>query len=292
MRRGDPDWAVTACIPVQHQRYRVRRGDTLGRIAERFGTTVGTLVAMNNLVQAHLIKPDQVLRVPGGKAAAPTVHEPAAPQEPQRYRVRRGDTLGRIARRHGTTVDVLVAMNNVDQPHLIKTGQVLRIPHEGVQPQRYRVAAGDSLSAIAARFNTTVATLAMLNGLSKPYVIRPGQVLDVAQPMPPRRYQVKRGDSLTRIARRFNTTAATLATANGLSDPDDIKVGQVLVIPRLRSRRSDDGAAGAGTRFAAADAPAGRRWPQHDGGARFAAPAMGCELFWGPQSAAFSARPR
>ena len=242
--------------PQEPQRYRVRRGDTLGRIAERFGTTVGTLIAMNNLGQAHLIKPDQVLRVPGGKAAAPTVHEPA-PQEPQRYQVRRGDTLGRIARRHGTTVDVLVAMNNVDQPHLIKTGQVLRIPHEGVRPQRYRVAAGDSLSAIAARFNTTVATLAMLNGLSKPYLIRPGQVLDVAQPMPPRRYQVKRGDSLTRIARRFNTTAATLATANGLSDPDDIKVGQILVIPRLRSQRSDDGAAGAGTRFAAEDAPAG-----------------------------------
>ena len=244
-------------VPVHHQRYRVRRGDTLGRIAGRFGTTVGTLVAMNNLAQANFIKPGQVLRVPGGKAPAPAVHEPAAPQKPQRYRVRRGDTLGRIARRHGTTVDALVAMNNVDQPHLIKTGQVLRIPHELVQPQRYRVAAGDSLSAIAARFNTTVATLAMLNGLSRPYVIRPGQVLDVAQPVPPRRYQVKRGDSLTRIARRFNTTAATLATANGLSDPDDIKVGQILVIPRLRSQRSDDGAAGAGTRFAAEDAPAG-----------------------------------
>ena len=240
-------------IPMQHQRYQVRRGDTLGRIAKRFGTTVGTLVAMNNLAQAHLIKPGQMLRVPAGRmAAAPVVHEPEQPREPQRYRVRRGDTLGRIAKRYGTTVDMLVVMNNVDQPHLIKPGQVLRVPAgrmaaasvdpdpvQPQKPQRYRVQPGDSLSVIAARFNTTVATLAMLNGLSRPYLIRPGQVLDVAQPISLRHYQVKRGDTLGRVAKRFRTTVATLAALNGLRKPYLIKAGQTLVIPQLRSQRPD-----------------------------------------------------
>ena len=241
-------------IPVAYDRYQVRRGDTLGGIAERFGTTVNTLAAMNNMDQAHFIKPGQVLRVPAGRtAAASAVHAPAQPQKLQRYRVRRGDTLGRIAKRFGTTVGTLVAMNDVEQPHLIRPGQILHVPAgrmaaapadpnpvQPQKPQRYRVQPGDSLSVIAARFNTTVATLAMVNGLSRPYLIKPGQVLDVAQPMPLRRYQVKRGDTLGQVAKRFRTTVAMLAALNGLRKPYLIKTGQTLVIPQLRSQRPDD----------------------------------------------------
>ena len=257
-------------LPVKHDRYRVRRGDTLGRIAKRFDTTVDTLMAMNNMDQAHFIKPDQVLRVPAGRvAASPAVHEPVQPQNPRHYRVRRGDTLGRIAKRFGTTVDRLVAMNNMDQAHFIKPDQVLRVPggrmaaspavDEPVQPQRpqrYRVRPGDSLSVIAARFNTTVATLAMVNGLSRPYLIKPGEVLDVAQPMPLRRYQVRRGDTLGRVAKRFRTTVAMLAALNGLRKPYLIRAGQTLVIPQLRSQISEDGAV-TGMRFPGEDLRAG-----------------------------------
>ena len=257
-------------IPVKYDRYRVRRGDTLGRIAKRFGTTVDTLVAMNNMEQAHFIKPDQMLRVPaGGTAASAAVHEPVPPQQPRHYRVRRGDTLGRIAKRFGTTVDTLVAMNNMEQAHFIKPDQMLRVPaggtaasaavHEPVKPQRpqrYRVRSGDALSVIAARFNTTVATLAMVNGLSKPYLLKPGQVLDVAQPMPLRRYQVRRGDTLGRVAKRFRTTVAMLAALNGLRKPYLIRTGQTLVIPQLRSQTSDDGTV-TGMRFSGGDLRAG-----------------------------------
>lgn len=243
----------------ERQRYRVRRGDTLGRIARRFDTTVDTLVAMNSLSQADKIKRGQVLQVPGQPAAAapepaPAAREPATPKEPQRYRVRRGDTLGHIAKRHGTTVDMLVAMNDLDPSNIIKPGQTLSVPAERQgrvavtreplqpqRPQRYQVEAGDSLSRIAARFDTTVATLAMLNGLSRPYLIMPGQVLDVAQPMPLGNYQVKRGDTLWRVARRFRTTVQALAALNNLRAPYLIRTGQTLVIPRLRSDRSDGG---------------------------------------------------
>ena len=240
--------------PRNLQRYRVRRGDTLGRIAKRFDTTVETLVAMNNLTQAHHIRPEQVLRVPGKRTASErAIQEPAPPKKSQRYRVRRGDTLGHIAKRHGTTVDMLVAMNDLDQKHFISPGQVLSVPANRPtevpvvreplrprRPQRYRVEAGDSLSVIAARFDTTVSTLAMLNGLSRPYLIMPGQVLDVAQPMQLRRYQVKRGDTLGRVARRFRTTVAALAALNNLRAPYLIRTGQTLVIPRLSSRNSGD----------------------------------------------------
>ena len=306
-------------IPATHRNYRVRQGDSLARIAQRFGTTVGALTAINDVEQPHLIKAGQVLRVPAGRmTAVPAIYQQAQPQAWQPYRVRQGDSLGRIAKRFKTTVAALAAMNDlehqhliqvgqvlripathhdyrvqqgdslariaqrfnttvadlitlndVDQPHLIKPGQALRVPagrtaaapavHESVQPQkpqRYRVQPGDSLSVIAARFNTTVATLAMVNGLSKPYLIKPGQVLDVAQSMPLRRYQVRQGDTLGRVAKRFRTTVAMLAALNGLRKPYLIKAGQTLVIPQLRSQTSDDGTV-TGMRFPGEDLRAG-----------------------------------
>ena len=306
-------------IPATHRNYRVRQGDSLARIAQRFGTTVGALTAINDVEQPHLIKAGQVLRVPAGRmTAVPAIYQQAQPQAWQPYRVRQGDSLGRIAKRFKTTVAALAAMNDlehqhliqvgqvlripaahhdyrvqqgdslariaqrfnttvadlitlndVDQPHLIKPGQALRVPagrtaaapavHESVQPQkpqRYRVQPGDSLSVIAARFNTTVATLAMVNGLAKPYLIKPEQVLDVAQSMPLRRYQVRQGDTLGRVAKRFRTTVAMLAALNGLRKPYLIKAGQTLVIPQLRSQTSDDGTV-TGMRFPGEDLRAG-----------------------------------
>jgi membrane-bound lytic murein transglycosylase D len=242
--------------PVRPQHYRVRRGDSLHRIARRFDTTVEALATLNDLEQLHLIQVGQLLHIPA---------------EHDRYRVRRGDTLGKLARRFDTTVDTLVAMNDMVQTHFIKVGQVLRVPAGRVaaasadfdpiqpqRPQRYRVKPGDSLSVIAVRFNTTVATLAMLNGLSKPYLIKPGQVLDVAQPTPLGRYQVKRGDTLGRVARRFRTTVATLAALNGLRAPYLIKAGQTLVIPQLRSHHPDDSTV-TGVRLTGEDTGAGFR---------------------------------
>ena len=117
-------------------------------------------------------------------------------------------------------------------------------------PALYRVVGGDTLSAIAARFGTTVAALAAANRIADPNLIYAGQVLRIGSPAAravwrpettlPRTYRVVAGDTLARIATRFGTTVAALAATNRIADPNLIYAGQVLRIgsPAARAGRA------------------------------------------------------
>jgi cell wall-associated NlpC family hydrolase len=120
------------------------------------------------------------------------------------YRVVAGDTLSAIAARFGTTVANLAAINHLSNPNLIFAGQVLTISGSAggggpgnagragnggstattsapaASGTTYRVVAGDTLSAIAARFGTTVANLAAINHLANPNLIFAGEVLTIS----------------------------------------------------------------------------------------------------------------
>jgi len=97
------------------------------------------------------------------------------------HTVQPGENLFRIALRYGTTVDAIVVANNLPDSSSIRVGQALLIP---VGPptgrNTYVVQPGDTLYSIAHRFDTTVETLAALNGIAPPYVIEVGQALIVA----------------------------------------------------------------------------------------------------------------
>ena len=107
--------------------------------------------------------------------------------ERRRYRVREGDTLGRIARAHGTTVKALMAANRLDS-HLIRTGRDLMVPVPGdttpgsVTAERgvHVVSHGESLWLIARLYRTTVRSLRDWNRLAPGSdLLRPGQQLRV-----------------------------------------------------------------------------------------------------------------
>lgn len=93
--------------------YTVHSGDSLSAIAARFGTTVSALQSANNIRNANLIYPGQVLRV-NGQATQRT------------YTVRSGDNLSVIASRLGTTVNHLQSINGIRNANLIYPGQTLR----------------------------------------------------------------------------------------------------------------------------------------------------------------------
>ncbi len=119
---------IPAMVSAQETTYRVQWGDTLYRIARRFGTTVQAIAALNGIVNPNLIYAGTVLRIPTGPVT-PTVTPP--PGQVTVYTVVRGDTLLKIARRFGVTLSAILAINHIPNPNLIYPGQKINIPGGG-----------------------------------------------------------------------------------------------------------------------------------------------------------------
>lgn len=157
--------------------YIVARGDTLRIIANRFGTTVDSLLAANpDITNANVIYEGQRIKVYSGPVTPPPNNPP--PTGGQVYYAQRGDTLRKIAAKFNTTVDAILKVNpRITNPNLIYVGQAITIPGEA---STYIVQRGDTLRIIAARFGTTVDNLLALNpGIRNPNLIYVGQILRV-----------------------------------------------------------------------------------------------------------------
>ena len=111
----------------------MRRGDTLGGIAIRLGTSVSAIQETNAIRNANRIYVGQVLKVPGDGAprtAAPATPAPTAATDAF-HTVRRGEALSTIAGRYGVSTSTLAAANGISNPNRIRVGQSLRVPGAG-----------------------------------------------------------------------------------------------------------------------------------------------------------------
>jgi LysM repeat protein len=157
-----------------------------------------------------------------------------------------GDTLLKIANRCGTTVSALRRANpEVGTGNLIYPGQILRLPGAILPIDNgnfiYIIARGDTLKGLAARFGVTVDALLAANpNITNVNLIYEGQRLNVNQnsvPTPPpppagQTYYVQRGDTLRKIAAKFNTTVDAILQLNtNITNPNVIYVGQAITLP-------------------------------------------------------------
>jgi len=128
-------YVVAAEEPIKGNftRYRVKRGETLSAIAQRFDVSIENIVKANR-IHRNRIRPGQTLRIPSSALSVKSqkvyvLHRgPAQKLEPIIYVVRRGDTLSKIAEKHDVTVTQLIRKNRLSKLGKVMRGQKLVIP--------------------------------------------------------------------------------------------------------------------------------------------------------------------
>ncbi len=213
--------------------YTVKNGDSLYKIANQFGTTVGELIRINNL-GTTVLSIGQQLRIPNSQ------------QTGIQYTVQKGDSLWKIANQYGVSVDDIIEINNlsgttlsIGQQLIIPTKNQIKPPNNPIEPpvdeenttQLYVVKSGDSLYSIARAFGTTVAELREINNLTTD-TLQIGQLLRIPGNSSNTEtiYYVKSGDSLWKIANQFGTTVDAIINRNNLAT-NLLQIGQQLIIP-------------------------------------------------------------
>ncbi len=195
--------------------YVVVRGDTLFKISVKYGVSMQSIIAANNIINPSRIEVGQQLIIPGVDTGTSTDNtgtggpvveeetqaEDTTSEEPISHIVQRGETLSQIASRYGYTTWELAQANNISNPSLIYVGQVIlitRVPasestgDSNTQPDpqpstggdTYTVQSGDYLDKIAETYQVAIVDLINANGIANPNVISVGQVLTIP-PIPP-----------------------------------------------------------------------------------------------------------
>jgi membrane-bound lytic murein transglycosylase D len=188
------------------ERYEVKAGDTVTNIAARFGTTAQHLREMNELGNANTIALGAELRVPSAVKSLPEQVRLAAARVDARtpagvravHVVRRGDTLSAIAKRHGIGASSLARINGISTSSTLRVGQRLK------------------LSALVPVSSTGSATAGAVTGTQAS-----GDGHKVT-------YVVRRGDTLSSIARSLQVSINALREWNNISG-SSIRAGQKLV---------------------------------------------------------------
>lgn len=211
-------------LPESGNYYVVQNGDSLWKIANKYGITVNELKSLNGLTSNNLTV-GQILEVPGSSSSASGT-----------YTVKSGDSLWKIANEYGLTVAELKSLNGLTSDNL-SIGQVLKVSNSSgssnSSSNTYTVKSGDSLWKIANEYGITVNELKSLNDLTSD-ILSIGQVLQIPSSSSSNNsgstYTVKAGDSLWNIANKYGITVDELKNLNNLTS-NTLSIGQILKVP-------------------------------------------------------------
>lgn len=235
-------------------------------------TTEPTLVVLTNTVNSGSGEPLVTVNVPTQTTGVETP-APAVTLTPSTidYYVKDGDTLSSVAADFGIDTETVRRLNYLLDDNIF-VGQILQMPYtegvtaEGVptatpEPYRYRVAAGDSLTSIALQFNVSTVAIMEANSMSDANSLFVGQELEIPgyvetvttnssttqantttaeQAGAPSSttgegvtHIVQPGETLFGVAQTYGIDPNVLAQANNISNRNQLRVGQQLVIPGI-----------------------------------------------------------
>ncbi len=208
--RGPATVAAYAALPASRRvtfvEHFVARGETMSGIASRYHVSLRLLTDANPRLRGRVLRPGQQIIVPTGGALSSSVARrvsdpvvPVAGTPTGFHRVRRGETLSGLAGEYDVTVSQLRKWNALGKSEGIRAGQRLRIAPQG----RGRPSSVGALKVSSAG----------------------------AQVAEPRIHVVRRGETLTGLARHYGVSIQALRKANGLSERDPLRTGSALKIP-------------------------------------------------------------
>jgi LysM repeat protein len=110
--------------------YRVQSGDTLLRIASKFGISSSALQSFNSISNPNRISIGQLLKIPTStdNTNVAQAQEPEEPEVQKTYTVVSGDTIWGISRKLGVSSSALAKLNGINNSNFIRIGQVLKVP--------------------------------------------------------------------------------------------------------------------------------------------------------------------
>jgi membrane-bound lytic murein transglycosylase D len=248
---------------LEYDAVEVGPGVSLDVLAKCAGISVEEFQALNPHLRRFAIPPDgkkHTLRVPKGDARRFLAKLDKVPQSERltytTHRVRKGESLGKIASNYGTTVAAVQRSNNISNPNRIYVGMELVIPTNGAAPiaastgrskamttsagqskakpksrkVTHVVRKGEALSTIASRYGVKTSDVMRWNGIKNANKVYVGQKLTVYDKSTAwSSYTVRKGDNLGLIAKRNNCSVSDLRTWNNLSS-SRIYPGQKLKI--------------------------------------------------------------
>ena len=167
----------------------------------------------------------------------------SCPPNSMSYTVQAGDTFYSLSSRFNTTVQNILALNPGVDPNALQIGQTVCVPFFGPAPpcvggRYYDIRSGDTFYLISQRFNIPLNTLIRANPGINPNRLQIGQTICLPGTMPTGpcpegagAYVIRPGDTLYRIAIRYNVSLDRLIAVNHGVDPDALQVGQTICIP-------------------------------------------------------------
>ena len=230
------------------QTYTVRKGDNLAMIAQMYEVGISDIKEWNDL-KSDIIMAGQKLKI-YSEITVTRDEEKKSSTKKQTYTVKEGDNLTQIADKYGVSVADLKQWNDLESD-VIYEGQVLKLYSDSkkteskdkkTKAKTYTVKSGDNLTSIADKFGVTVSNLKEWNDLDSD-VIQEGQVLKLYSSKETKKetkkketsktqfYTVKKGDTLAKIADKYNVSISDLKKWNKLKS-DEITEGQKLIVKK------------------------------------------------------------
>ncbi len=185
---------------IRWQRYQVKNGDTLSKIAKEFDTSTNTIKTLNKL-SGNMIRVGQHLFVPLSNGEIDNANMPksmrlalnTAPVESQTHTVKAGDSLWKIGKKYNVSTKQLAKWNKISSKSTLRLGQKLIVKqgtttasNMAIKTITYKVRKGDSLARIANQFDVSINDIKKWNNLNANKYLQPGQRLKL-------KVNVKRG---------------------------------------------------------------------------------------------------